>query len=156
MVLRVSHSLSWSNWLDPWELIAAVSTETISKQWGNIHSKNNSSGGGETAAVRQRRQDDGGMTTVARQQRRWRRKKTVADSVISILFIYICVRFLVIFVVLSSYLFPAVLFHLFYCFAQIFLFLTRTRARQFWRSFASMAENWSENSKISFFIICEV
>ena len=65
--------------------------------------------GGERTAARQRRQDNGGKTTAARQQRQWRRKKPAADLVISILFIYICVCFLVIFAVLWSYLFPAVL-----------------------------------------------
>ena len=87
--------------------------------------------GGETTATRRQRQDDGrrttaGRMTAARQQWQWRRKKPAADLVISTLFIYICVRFLVIFAVLPLYLFPAVLFYLF-IFSRKFFYFWRVR-----------------------------
>ena len=58
--------------------------------------------------ARRRWRDDGSKAATA-----MKKKKPAADIAISILFIYICVRFLVICAVLSSYLFPAVVFHLF-------------------------------------------
>ena len=97
-------------------------------------------------AVRRQRRDNG-ETTAARQRQRWRRKKSAADLVISILIIYICVRFLVIFAILSSYLFPAVVFHLFYCFVQKFNFWRAPRNA----SFLTRIRVNSQNSKISFF-----
>ena len=122
--------------------------------------------GGETTAARWRRRDDGGKAATA-----MKKKKPAADIAISILFIYICVRFLVIFAVLSSYLFPSVVFHLFHCLVQKFYFkrapghasfLTRIRfifdacSLHFWRAFTSTAENLPKIQKSHFFIICEV
>ena len=81
--------------------------------------------GDETTAMRRQRwQDDGSKAATA-----MKKKKPAADIAISILFIYICVRFLVICAVSSSYLFPAVVVSFILMFGAKFLFLTLIRGR---------------------------
>ena len=92
------------------------------------------------------------------QQQRWRQdgktamKKTAVDLVI--IFIHYLCLFLIIFAVLSSYLFIAVSFYfLFLFFAKFLFFDADLGTRHFVRAFASIFEIWRESTKSFYFII---
>ena len=101
--------------------------------------------GGETTAARQRRDDGGKAATTM--------KKKEVSSWFSYFYsnhLYLC-PLLVIFAILSSYLFPAVVFHLFYCLVQKFNFWRAPGRASFLTRVRVNGKNWRENSKISFF-----
>ena len=98
--------------------------------------------------------NDGGRTRTARQRRRWRRKKPAANLGIISIHLHIRVCFLIILLYCRRIDLLLCCFILFFIFSHFYLFLTCTGVWGrvlFLRAFTSVAENWRESSKISFF-----